>query len=59
MTFVGRWSCQVPSVHFTTEERILIAVVSTVVVAIAQIFRVDADVGVVTLHLTNRTRPVS
>lgn len=48
-----------PSVHFTTEERILIAVVSTVVVAIAQIFRVDADVGVVTLHLTNRTRPVS
>ena len=45
--------------QLTAEERILITVVSTVVVAITQIFRVNADVGVVTLHLASRTRPVS
>lgn len=47
------------SAQLTTEERILIAVVATVVVAIAQAFRVDADVVALTLDLARRTRPVS
>lgn len=47
------------SLQLTAEERILIAVVSTVVVAITEVFRADADVGAVTLDLARRTRPVS
>jgi len=43
----------------TAEERILIAVVSTVVVAVTQVSRVDADVVAVTLDLAFRTQPVS
>lgn len=50
---------QMLRVQLTAEERVLIAVVSTVVVAITQAFRVDADVGVVTLDLACGTCPVS
>lgn len=46
------------SVQLTAEERILVAVVSTVVVAIAQAFRIDADVVAFALDLARRTRPV-
>lgn len=46
------------SVPPTTEERVLIAVVSAVVVAVAQVFREDADVGGVTLDLAVGTNPV-
>lgn len=46
------------SVPPTAEERVLIAVVSAVVVAVAQVFREDADVGGVTLDLAVGTNPV-
>ena len=47
------------SVQLTTEERIFIAVVATVVEAITQAFREDADVGAITFYLARRTCPVS
>lgn len=47
------------TIQLTTEERILIAVVSTVVVTVTQVFRVDTDVCTVTFDLARRTRPVS
>lgn len=45
--------------QLTAEERVFIAVVSTVVIPVTQALGVDADVGVVTLDLAFRTRPVS
>lgn len=45
--------------QLTTEKRILITVVPTVVKAITQAFRVDADIGSFTLDLTRRTVAVS
>ncbi len=47
------------SFQLTAEKRILIAVVSTVVVAVTEVFREDADVGAFTLDLARRTCPVS
>lgn len=52
-------TCWYDCVQLTAEERVLIAVVSTVVVAVTQGLRVDANVGVVTLDLAIRTRLVS
>lgn len=43
----------------TTEERILVTVVPTVVVAITQAFRIDADVGPFALDLARRTVALS
>lgn len=43
----------------TTEERILVAVVAAVVVAVTQVVGVDADVGVVAFDLARGTLPVS
>lgn len=59
LTLSPSTAAQMLSVQLTAEERVLITVVSTVVVAVTQVFRVDADVVVVTLDLALRTRPVS
>lgn len=48
-----------PGVQLTAKQRILVAVVSAVVVAVTQVFGVDADVGAVTLDLARWTRSVS
>lgn len=59
LTLSHSTAAQMLSVQLTAEEGVLITVVSTVVVAVTQVFRVDADVVVVTLDLALRTRPVS
>lgn len=58
MSLSGRTNATREKLKITAEERILITVVSTVVVAVTQAFRIDADVGVVTLDLACWTRPV-
>lgn len=47
------------TVKLTTEKGVFITVVSTVIVTIAQVSRVDADVGVITFDEAISASPVS